>query len=227
LYGPPGTGKTRLAYAVAKEIDSPFYSASCSDILSSWFGESEKTLRSLFDHARKGSKRCVVAVLLLFCARSILGSKNLSYHKPTHKLPNVAPPPRPMLTLQLLVMTDKYESWRAVLSGLVVHETAWLCYSCISNLTTAGWDRSQAAECNRLQSISYNVPHSSAMQCMNSVAICCYATTFFHLGGSAGATLLSCEHHPKLPAWVFLKNMLPKLEIQRDAPRKYVTYMRS
>ncbi|MDK2892667.1 MAG: hypothetical protein PWQ49_1059 [Methanohalophilus sp.] len=52
LYGPPGTGKTMLAKASAKELDAIFYSINGSDILSKWYGESEKNLRELFEKAK-------------------------------------------------------------------------------------------------------------------------------------------------------------------------------
>lgn len=42
LYGPPGTGKTKLARAVASELQCSFYFVSASNLLSSWVGESEK-----------------------------------------------------------------------------------------------------------------------------------------------------------------------------------------
>ena len=42
LYGPPGTGKSRLAQAIASEIQSTFYCVSSADLVSSWVGESEK-----------------------------------------------------------------------------------------------------------------------------------------------------------------------------------------
>lgn len=49
LFGPPGCGKTQLARAIAGEAEAAFLSASPSDILSKFVGESEAAIRSLFD----------------------------------------------------------------------------------------------------------------------------------------------------------------------------------
>jgi transitional endoplasmic reticulum ATPase len=59
LYGPPGTGKTMIAKAIATEIDAPFLSVRCSDVMSKWFGEAEKNLRALFDEARAQTRAVV------------------------------------------------------------------------------------------------------------------------------------------------------------------------
>jgi len=53
LYGPPGTGKTLLARAVAHEAHANFISARSADLLSKWYGESEKQLARLFRRARQ------------------------------------------------------------------------------------------------------------------------------------------------------------------------------
>jgi len=55
LYGPPGTGKTMMAKAIAHEVDAAFYSIRCSDIVSKYFGEAEKNVKSLFKAARRES----------------------------------------------------------------------------------------------------------------------------------------------------------------------------
>lgn len=48
MYGPPGCGKTELAKALAGEAEAAFLSVSPSDILSKFVGESEASVRSLF-----------------------------------------------------------------------------------------------------------------------------------------------------------------------------------
>ncbi|MAF89614.1 MAG: hypothetical protein CL963_03885 [Euryarchaeota archaeon] len=53
LYGPPGTGKTLLAKAVANETNANFFSINGPEMMSKWYGESEKNLRELFDNAEK------------------------------------------------------------------------------------------------------------------------------------------------------------------------------
>lgn len=59
LYGPPGTGKTMIAKAIANEAQADFYAVKCSDIVSKWFGESEKNIKELFETARK-SERAII-----------------------------------------------------------------------------------------------------------------------------------------------------------------------
>ena len=55
LLGPPGTGKTMLAKAVANESDAYFISINGPEIMSKYYGESEKALRDLFEEAEKNT----------------------------------------------------------------------------------------------------------------------------------------------------------------------------
>ncbi len=59
LTGPPGTGKTLLAKAVASETDSHFYSIAGPEIMSKYYGESEKQLREIFEEATKNTPSIV------------------------------------------------------------------------------------------------------------------------------------------------------------------------
>jgi transitional endoplasmic reticulum ATPase len=51
--GPPGTGKTMLARIIANAADAVFYEISGPEIFSRWYGDSEKILRMIFEHAAK------------------------------------------------------------------------------------------------------------------------------------------------------------------------------
>ena len=53
LYGPPGCGKTLLAKAVASEAGANFISVRGPELLSKWFGESERRIRELFRRAKQ------------------------------------------------------------------------------------------------------------------------------------------------------------------------------
>jgi len=55
LTGPPGTGKTLLAKAIATETDSAFFSIAGPEIISKYFGESEKHIRDIFEQAEKNA----------------------------------------------------------------------------------------------------------------------------------------------------------------------------
>ncbi|OYT25827.1 MAG: AAA family ATPase, partial [Thermoprotei archaeon ex4572_64] len=59
LFGPPGTGKTLLAKAVATESGANFVAVRGPEILSKWFGESERAIREIFKKARMAAP-CVI-----------------------------------------------------------------------------------------------------------------------------------------------------------------------
>jgi transitional endoplasmic reticulum ATPase len=55
LHGPPGTGKTLLAKAVAAETEANFILLNGPEIMSKFYGESEKKIRDIFDDAEKNA----------------------------------------------------------------------------------------------------------------------------------------------------------------------------
>ncbi len=59
LYGPPGCGKTYIAKAVSGELGANFYQVGIADVLHRWLGESERSIRSVFDNARRNAP-CVL-----------------------------------------------------------------------------------------------------------------------------------------------------------------------
>jgi transitional endoplasmic reticulum ATPase len=55
LYGPPGSGKTLLAKAVANESEATFILLNGPEIMSKFYGESEKKIRDIFAEAEKNA----------------------------------------------------------------------------------------------------------------------------------------------------------------------------
>jgi len=59
LFGPPGTGKTLLARAVANESEANFILINGPELMSKFYGESEKNLRDKFEEAEKNAPTIV------------------------------------------------------------------------------------------------------------------------------------------------------------------------
>lgn len=57
--GPPGTGKTHLARIIADVSGAKFYLVSGPSIVSKWVGDSEETLRRLFEEAAKEERAII------------------------------------------------------------------------------------------------------------------------------------------------------------------------
>ena len=55
FYGPPGTGKTLIAKAVANEVNAHFITLSGPEIVSKYYGDSEKALREKFNEAEQNA----------------------------------------------------------------------------------------------------------------------------------------------------------------------------
>mmetsp|Transcript_22343 Transcript_22343/g.55256 ORF Transcript_22343/g.55256 Transcript_22343/m.55256 type:complete len:806 (+) Transcript_22343:124-2541(+) len=67
LYGPPGTGKTLVAKAVATECGLPFFSVKGPELLGSYVGESEASVRAIFQSAKEAAvKNAPIAASVLF-----------------------------------------------------------------------------------------------------------------------------------------------------------------
>jgi len=75
FFGPPGTGKTMLMRALAHEIGYMFVEVKTNEILSQWYGESEKNMVEAFDSARKSGK----PTILFFDEIDAIGKKRTEY----------------------------------------------------------------------------------------------------------------------------------------------------
>jgi len=59
LYGPPGTGKTMLARAVANSSDANFIPVNGPELFDRYVGESERSVREVFERARRNAPTVV------------------------------------------------------------------------------------------------------------------------------------------------------------------------
>lgn len=59
LHGPPGTGKTSLARLCARDAGVNLFTVNGPEILSSYYGESEKALHEVFDAACRATPSVV------------------------------------------------------------------------------------------------------------------------------------------------------------------------
>jgi ATPase family associated with various cellular activities (AAA) len=68
LFGPPGCGKTQLAKAIAGEAEAAFLPVGPSDIMSKFVGESEASVRSVFD---QGTNECAERLVRILRCSSV------------------------------------------------------------------------------------------------------------------------------------------------------------
>lgn len=60
LHGPPGTGKTLIAKALCNEVGATFLTIQGPEVISAYYGESERNLRSIFGEAREKQPAVIV-----------------------------------------------------------------------------------------------------------------------------------------------------------------------
>jgi len=81
--GPPGTGKTLTAKALAREAEAAVLAVSGSDIYDMWFGQSEKTIKALFQLASQLSQEKGHCLIIIDEADQLLVSRQLTTHHAT------------------------------------------------------------------------------------------------------------------------------------------------
>lgn len=84
FYGPPGVGKTWSMKIVSSEAEIPVVIVPISAVLSKWFGESERILKSIFDRTRKAGK-----IILMFDELDALARHRELSHEASARLVSV------------------------------------------------------------------------------------------------------------------------------------------
>lgn len=107
LHGPPGCGKSLLAHAVAGEFDVSFLRVSGPEIVSGVSGESERTLRALFDEAVK----CAPSIVFVDEVDAIAAKRDGASKEMERRIVS-----------QLLLCMDNLASREAVMKGAMEEE---------------------------------------------------------------------------------------------------------
>jgi transitional endoplasmic reticulum ATPase len=94
--GPPGTGKTHLARIIAHESKADFYLISGPSIISKWVGDTEETLRRIFDAATDSASG--KAIVFFDEIDSIAESRSSDSHEASKRL-----------VAQLLTLMDGFD----------------------------------------------------------------------------------------------------------------------
>jgi len=77
LYGPPGCGKTLLARATAGEVNANFSNVKIPDLLSKWYGETDRNIQRIFKEARNNAP----AILFFDEVDGIGSHKDTEHHE--------------------------------------------------------------------------------------------------------------------------------------------------
>ncbi|WP_227354136.1 CDC48 family AAA ATPase [Haladaptatus salinisoli] len=109
LHGPPGTGKTLLARALAGESDVNFVHVAGPELLDRYVGESEKSVREVFERARQASP-----AIVFFDEIDALASQRGESHEVTERVVSQLLTELDGLTenpnLVVLAATNRYEA---------------------------------------------------------------------------------------------------------------------
>ena len=92
--GPPGTGTTHLARIVACESEADFFLISGPSIVSKWVGDSEESLRRIFEAA----SQCERAIIFFDEIDSVAGQRGSDSHEASERL-----------VAQLLTLMDGFD----------------------------------------------------------------------------------------------------------------------
>lgn len=89
FYGPAGTGKTETVFQIARETGRDIFMVDMTKLRSKWVGESEKTVKELFNRYKQIVQESKVAPILLFNeADAIFGRRNEQAESSVDKLNN-------------------------------------------------------------------------------------------------------------------------------------------